>query len=65
MSHKTSSRGRAAAVMVIAMIAGGCSAGREFRSIAGPAVQSGVSSILDGLVDAVFAVIEPDPETTG
>lgn len=60
-------RGRKASVGAIVMIMAavcltGCT-GREFRDVAGPAVHSGVSLILDGLVDGVFAVIDPD--TTG
>lgn len=40
---------------------GNCgTAGKEFRSIAGPAVQQGVSSIVNGLLDGVFAVVAPD-----
>lgn len=38
----------------------GCLTGTEFRSTAIPAVQAGVSQIVDGLLDGLFAVIEPD-----
>ena len=63
MSHKKSRWGAAAMAIVLAALAGGCGTGREFRAIAGPAVQTGVSSILNGLLDGVFAVIAPDPTT--
>lgn len=43
----------------------GCGGGREFRETAFPAIHSGVSSILNGLVDGVFAAIEVDPLTAG
>ena len=41
----------------------GCVGGKEFRETAFPAIHTGVSSILNGLVDGVFAAIEVDPET--
>ncbi len=40
----------------------GC--GREFRDAAGPALEAGVGQILDGLVDGLFAVFEPDSSGT-
>jgi hypothetical protein len=46
-------------------ISTGCVTGREFRAAAGPAVQQGLALILDGVVDGLFAVVEPEPETTG
>lgn len=46
-------------------IQAGCVGGREFRETALPAIHSGVSSILNGLVDGVFAAIEVDPLTAG
>ena len=52
---------RGAAMLVgIAFLLGGCSLGQEFRAAAGPAVETGVNAILDGLVSGLFAVIEPD-----
>lgn len=43
------------------MQAGGCiAAGAEFRTAALPAVEQGLDAILDGLVDGLFAAIEPD-----
>jgi hypothetical protein len=35
--------------------------GEEFREVAGPAVQSGVTQIVTGLLDGLFATIAPDP----
>lgn len=45
-------------------LAGGCDSDfDEFRATITPGLRSGVNSILDGLVDGVFAVIEPNPDT--
>ena len=41
----------------------GCVTGEEFRAVAGPAVETGVTSIVNGLLDGLFAVIEPDATT--
>ena len=41
----------------------GCVSGREFREAAGPAVQTGVTEIVTGLLDGLFAAIEPEPVT--
>ena len=41
----------------------GCVTGEEFRSVAGPAVETGITSIVNGLLDGLFAVIEPDATT--
>lgn len=51
--------------LVIVPIVGqlGCVLGKEFRAVASPAIHSGVSEILTGVVDGVFAVIEPDDAT--
>ncbi len=43
--------------------ASGCSEAEEFRAIASGQVQSGLTSIVTGLIDGVFAVIEPDQIT--
>ena len=46
------------------LLSAGCEAiTKEFRAVAGPAIETGVNSILDGLVDGFFAVFDPD-ETT-
>ncbi len=42
----------------------GCGSAQEFRAVAGPSVHSGVKDIVNGLVDGMFAVIEPD-DTAG
>lgn len=41
----------------------GCLTGPEFRAAALPAMESGVEQILDGLVDGIFAAIEPETST--
>ena len=41
-------------------MAGGCAQAEEFRAIASGQVQSGLTSIVTGLIDGLFAVIEPD-----
>lgn len=41
----------------------GCGSAQEFRAVAGPSVHSGVTDIVNGLVDGMFAVIEPDDTT--
>ncbi len=41
----------------------GCNAGRQFREVASPAVQSGARDILNGLLDGFFAAIAPEPQT--
>ncbi len=59
--HSRRGTRRAACAFVgIAFLLSGCSLGEEFRAAAGPAVETGVNAILDGLVDGLFAVIEPD-----
>ena len=60
MKRSTRTCVTAITMVVAAVFSTGCLSGREFRDIAGPAVHSGVSLILDGLVDGVFAVIDPD-----
>ena len=37
----------------------------EFRATAVPALQTGVQSILTGLVDGLFAVVDPGTSATG
>jgi len=41
-----------------------CVPGYEFRTVATPAIQNGVSQILNGLLDGFFAAIAPEPEST-
>jgi hypothetical protein len=38
--------------------------GTEFRSVAGASIKQGVLSIVTGLIDGMFAVIEPDSTST-
>lgn len=42
------------------IISSGCRDAEEFRSVASNQVQTGLTSIVTGLIDGVFAVIEPD-----
>ncbi len=48
-------------------VSGGCSLpleGVQFREAALPAIQTGMSSILNGLLDGVFAAIEVENDTS-
>lgn len=68
MTHKRHSKNMLITLSLMAMAtlpATSCTFGREFRDAAGPALQSGVTSILTGLVNGVFAAIEPEPDTDG
>ena len=66
---RTQIKGRWSRRFVLGMLAGtftitaGCTVGREFREAAGPAVQSGVTQIVNGLLDGLFAAIEPEATT--
>jgi len=51
------------ATTCLLLISSGCLSDREFRAAALPAVQSGVSQILNGFLDGVFAAIAPEPES--
>lgn len=45
-------------------LAGGCDSDfDEFRTTVTPGLRTGVNAILDGLVDGVFAVIEPNADS--
>jgi hypothetical protein len=44
------------------MVIPGCTAGRDFRDAALPSLRTGVDAIVDGLLDGIFAVIEPEPQ---
>jgi len=39
--------------------------GKEFREAAGPALEVGLNSIMDGLLDGFFAAIEPESADSG
>jgi len=38
--------------------------GTQFRETAIPSLQTGVTSIMNGLIDGIFAAIEVEPETS-
>ena len=38
--------------------------GRQFRTAAGDSIEQGVQSIVSGVLDGVFAILEPDSDTT-
>jgi len=57
--------GAVAILLVVAACSTGCRFGREFRDVAGPSIHSGVSLILNGVVDGAFAAFEPDTTTGG
>ncbi len=40
-------------------------AGEDFRNAAGPAIRSGVTQVVNGLLDGLFAVIEPESSGGG
>ena len=48
---------------VFSVVSGCADVGRDFRTAAGPAIESGVRSIVDGVLDGLFAVIEPETTT--
>ncbi len=54
---------------VLPLAAGGCTElGDDFRNAAGPSLQSGITQVLNGMVDGAFAVFEPgkdEDSTTG
>lgn len=53
-----------AAGMIMALaVATGCEVGREFRAAAGPRVQTGVTDIVNGLLEGIFAAIDLDDST--
>jgi len=53
----------AIAILAVVPSFGGCipAGGTAFRTTALPAIETGVSSILDGVVSGVFAAIAVDP----
>lgn len=56
--------------VAVLLVSSGCDKlGDDFRTAAGPSMQSGMTSLLTGVVDGAFAVFEPgtteDGETTG
>ena len=56
----------ASAMMAGGLRVGGCSEySQEFRQAATPMLRSGVNALLDGLVEGVFAVVEPEASSEG
>ena len=56
--------GVAVGVAVASIAQTGCDVeGRAFRSAALPAVKTGASQILNGLLDGFFAAVAPEPTT--
>lgn len=51
-------------LMLLGGVTGCGAAGRDFRTAALPAVESGVTLILNGVLDGIFAAIRPEPQTT-
>jgi hypothetical protein len=49
-------------IVLLAVIPAGCTTGRDFREAALPSLRTGVDAILDGLLDGIFAVIDPEPQ---
>ena len=45
------------------VVAPGCISGRAFREAALPSLEAGISLVLDGILDGVFAAIEPETQT--
>lgn len=40
----------------------GCDTWDEFRTVAGPNIETGVNAFVDGILDGLFAVFEPDED---
>jgi len=51
------------ALAVSTITPAGCEVGKEFRAAATPAIHTGVSAIVNGLVDGLFAAIEVEPDS--
>jgi len=65
MRQRGNARGRLASKLgIMVLLAAGLSGcdllGKEFRQVAGPMVQSGVTDIMNGVLNGLFAVFEPD-----
>ncbi len=65
---KSSRRSLSACLLGLALFAsGGCDLplqGTQFREAALPAIETGMSSILNGLLEGVFAAIEVENDTS-
>lgn len=70
MIRNTTRTGRLRRVAVAAASLGVCwmgacpLGGTQFRETALPAIQTGVTSILNGMLDGIFAVIQPEAGST-
>ena len=54
----------AALILSAGLSMGGCNDDfDEFRAAASPRLEAGVNALLDGLVDGIFAVVEPNTQT--
>ena len=45
-----------------ALLQTGCKPGVDFVGAALPSLETGLNAIVDGLLDGLFAIIEPEPE---
>jgi hypothetical protein len=56
-----------AAGLAAALLCAGCGddLAREFRAAAIGGVETGVNAIFDGLLNGLFTVADPDPNSTG
>ena len=58
--------GNMAAIVVLVALCGlsvGCDLdGKEFRTVAGPSLEAGVTTLATGVIDAAFAMYMPDDE---
>ena len=68
MEHRSTKCGATLAAVFALTCGGGCGVSdlsAEFRAAAGGQLQTGVTALLNGLVDGAFAVLEPgDPTDT-
>jgi len=62
-SVKRCGRYSAIALVLLMTIQTGCTLSDTFLTVAGPALQSGTTEIVNGLLDGFFAVIDPQANT--
>jgi len=61
MCMKSAIRKSIAMIMFAAMLPlTGCAEAEEFRSVAGSTIQAGVQTVASGIIDGLFAVLDPD-----
>lgn len=66
MKHRSTRCAATLAAVFALACGGGCGASdlsAEFRAAAGDQLQTGVTALLNGLVDGAFAVLEPGDST--